>query len=175
MVIFEKIKRTGMTAVLIGVIGLSLAACGDAPTATPAPVPVPTNTSAPADQPTAAVEPTSMPEATSAPDATSEPAATTGTSDEVQEIQLTIKEWKIEPASVEIKPGKVRFIVTNTGQFSHNVTILQGSDVMGATPTFASSESPMTIELEMTAGEYDMLCSLPGHASQGQRGTITVK
>ena len=156
MYIIKNFKRIGMTAVLVGVIGMSLAACGDSPTATP--LPQPTNTTAPM-----AVDPTAMPEATQ------------GTSDEVQEVKLNIKEWKIEPASVELKPGKVRITVTNTGTLSHNVTILLDGDVMGATPTFAPGESPMVIELDMAAGAYDMLCSLPGHASQGQRGTITVK
>ncbi len=156
MYMFKKFKRIGMTAILVGVIGMSLAACGDTPTATPQPQA--TNTTAPAT-----VDPTAMPDATA------------GTSDEVQEVQLTIKEWKIEPASVELKPGKVRITVTNAGSLSHNVTVLLGGDVKGATPTFAPSESPMVIEMTLTAGDYDMLCSLPGHASQGQRGTITVK
>jgi plastocyanin len=152
--IFRKIKRLGLTAALIGVLGMSLAACGDAaPTAAPQPAATNTTTTATVDA-----------------------TPTQGSmSDEVQEVQLTIKEWVIEPANVEVKPGKVRFIVTNTGQGSHNVTVLSGGDVLGATPTFASNESPKMIEVEMKAGTYDMLCSLPGHAAQGQKGTITVK
>lgn len=153
MFILKNLKRIGITAVLAGVVVMSLAACGDAPTATPAPQATNTTTTATVD-----------------------PTATQGSmSEDVQVVELTIKEWAIVPANVEIKPGKVKFVVTNTGQFSHNVTILSGSDVMGATPTFPSSDSPKEIEVDLTAGTYDMLCSLPGHASQGQKGTITVK
>jgi plastocyanin len=166
----SNIRRIGSTMALVGVLAMSLAACGETPTATPAPQP--TNTVGSATDPTAMPQPTDT-----ATGMSTDPTPTEGNmNQEVQEVKLTIKEWKIEPATVEIKPGPVRFIVTNTGQFSHNITILAGGQVLGATPTFASSESPKEIYIEdMQAGTYDMLCSLPGHASQGQRGTITVK
>lgn len=169
-IVYRNIRRICSTAVLAGLLGLSLAACGDAPATT---VPQATSTAT-----GMGADPTPVPQPTDTATGMGSEATPTEASmgEEVQEIKLTIKEWAIEPANVEVKPGKVRFIVTNTGQFSHNVTILGGGGVLGATPTFASSESPKIIEIDdIQAGTYDMLCSLPGHASQGQKGTITVK
>jgi uncharacterized cupredoxin-like copper-binding protein len=135
-----------MFAVLVCMVGMTLAACGDSPaTATiPAPTAAATNT----------VE---------------------AASGDVQEVQLTIKEWQITPSNVDVKAGKVRFIVTNAGTMSHNITITLNGDVVGATPTFAPSEGPKMFEVDLTAGTYNMMCSLPGHAARGQTGTITVK
>jgi uncharacterized cupredoxin-like copper-binding protein len=145
---FSRINRTAIFAVLVCMVGIALAACGDsAATATTAPPPT-----APATNTTA--------------------AAANG---DVQEVKLEIKEWQITPNNVEVKAGKVRFIVTNAGTMSHNITILQNGDVVGSTPTFAPSEGPKTIEVELKAGTYNMMCSLPGHAARGQTGTITVK
>ena len=144
---FSRINRTAIFAVLLCMVGMTLAACGDSP-ATPTTAPPPT---VPATNTTAAA------------------------SGDVQEVQLSIKEWQITPSNVEVKAGKVRFIVTNAGTMSHNITILQNGDVIGATPTFAPSEGPKTIEVELKAGTYNMMCSLPGHAARGQTGTITVK
>lgn len=144
---FSRINRTAIFAVLLCMVGMTLAACGDSP-ATPTPAPPPT---VPATNTTAAA------------------------GGDVQEVQLEIKEWQITPSNVEVKAGKVRFIVTNAGTMSHNITILQNGDVIGATPTFAPSEGPKTIEVDLKAGTYNMMCSLPGHAARGQTGTITVK
>ena len=145
--LFSRINRTAIFAVLLCMVGMTLAACGDSPaTATTAPPPT--------------------------AQATNTTAAASG---DVQEVQLSIKEWQITPNNIEVKAGKVRFIVTNAGTMSHNITILQNGDVIGATPTFAPSEGPKTIEVELKAGTYNMMCSLPGHAARGQTGTITVK
>ena len=143
----SSIKRFAMLAVLVCMVGITLAACGDSPTATP--------------------NPTTPP-----PPATSTTAAA---SSGVQEVQLTTKEWQITPSNVNVKAGKVRFIVTNAGTMSHNLTILLNGDVIGATPTFSPSEGTMTFEVDLQPGTYDMICSLPGHAARGQKGTITVK
>lgn len=141
---FSRINRTAIFAVLVCMVGMTLAACGDSPaTATIPPAPA-TNTTAAA-------------------------------SGDVQEVQLSIKEWQITPNNIEVKAGRVRFIVTNEGTMSHNITILQNGDVIGSTPTFAPSEGPKTIEVDLKAGTYNMMCSLPGHAARGQTGTITVK
>lgn len=139
----SSIKRFAMLAVLVCMVSITLAACGDSPTATTPPPPA-TSTTA---------------------------AASSG----VQEVQLTTKEWQITPSNVNVKAGKVRFIVTNAGTMSHNLTILLNGDVIGATPTFSPSEGTMTFEVDLQPGTYDMICSLPGHAVRGQKGTITVK
>jgi plastocyanin len=162
-ILVRHFKRIGLFAALLGMMSVSLAACGgDNATPTTAPSAQATNT---------------VPAATDVtPSATDTPVSSaTDTGMEVQEVKLTIKEWQIIPKEVTVKPGKVRFIVTNEGEMAHNVTIMKDTKLLGATATFAANEGPKTIEVDMSqSGIYDMLCSLPGHAARGQKGTITV-
>ena len=92
-----------------------------------------------------------------------------------QEARVTLVEWAINPSPLNVSAGKVRITVANTGNSMHNLTILNDSGVVGATPNFRPSDGPKVLEVELPAGTYQMLCSLPGHAQAGQRGTIVVK
>lgn len=94
---------------------------------------------------------------------------------EVVEIQTTLREWGLDLSRNEVSAGKVRFIVTNSGQFAHNLTVGDNSSISGQTPTFAASEGPQILEVDLTPNEYNVLCSLPGHANRGQQAQLVVK
>lgn len=148
----NRIKRIGLMALLVGVVGMSLSACGgDAATATPPP----------------------------APTATTAPAATDNTGSDsatAQEVKISLTEWAITPSNVEVNAGRVKFIVTNEGQFTHNVDFLiEGAGEAGKTKDFKSSENPQTLELDLKPGTYNMICSITGHADRGMKGTLVVK
>jgi len=153
--------RFGVMIVLMGVLGWGLAACGgDAPTATPQP----------------AATTLAVPGATgvsAAPGATSTTCSCSAPSE--QEVDVTLQEFSITPAQITVNAGKVRFVVTNNGALSHNFTISTDSGTLGATPTFAATDSPQVLEVVLKPGTYQTLCSVPGHAQHGQRGMITVK
>src|SRR4051812_16481944 len=97
---------------LSGVVAVGLAACGDTPTATPAPQPTAT-TAAQVEQPTAST-------ATGSAD-TASTDANGSTAGGEQEVKITLKEWAIEPSNIEVSAGKVKFVVTNSGNFAHDV------------------------------------------------------
>jgi uncharacterized cupredoxin-like copper-binding protein len=148
--------RFAIMIVLMGVLGWGQAACGgDASTATP---------------PTGGATST----VASAPGATNT-AGTSGGSASEQVITVTLQEFSITPADISVNAGKVRFVVTNIGTLSHNFTIMDSSGVVATTGTFPANESPKTIEVDLKAGTYQTLCTVPGHAQHGQRGTITAK
>jgi uncharacterized cupredoxin-like copper-binding protein len=134
---------------------MALAACGgDAATATPPPAP--TNT-------IAAVAPTA------------DTGGGTGTAT-AQEVNITLKEWAIEPANIEVNAGKVKFTITNTGEFAHDVdfSIPELGD-QAKVPPFKSSDGAKTLELDLTPGTYTMICDIPGHADHGMKGSLVVK
>jgi plastocyanin len=70
------------------------------------------------------------------------------------------------------KAGKVTIDMTNMAPIEHNVTIAQGSTVLGATPTFKGGEKSLTLTLK--PGTYTFYCSVPGHRQAGMEGTLTV-
>jgi plastocyanin len=55
----------------------------------------------------------------------------------------------------------------------HNLTIEQGSSVVGATPTFSGGSKTLTVTLK--PGTYTFFCSVDGHRAAGMQGTLTVQ
>src|SRR5439155_8156335 len=72
--------------------------------------------------------PTTSP-ATATPVVTATPTATgtvaglsTGTeSEEAQVVDVSLKEWKVSPSTVAVKPGGVAFHATNNGTIDHEL------------------------------------------------------
>ncbi len=70
------------------------------------------------------------------------------------------------------KAGKVTITFANESPLEHNVTIAEGSKVLGATPTFKGGSKTLTLTLK--PGTYTFYCSVPGHRQAGMEGTLTV-
>ncbi|HWD11638.1 MAG TPA: plastocyanin/azurin family copper-binding protein [Solirubrobacteraceae bacterium] len=70
------------------------------------------------------------------------------------------------------KAGGVTIAFTNASPLEHNLTIAQGSKVLGATPTFAGGVK--SLKLTLKPGSYTFYCSVPGHRQAGMEGTLTV-
>jgi plastocyanin len=74
--------------------------------------------------------------------------------------------------TLSAKAGKITITMANASQLEHNLTIAQGSTVIGATPTFAGGTKTVTVTLK--PGKYTFYCSVPGHRQAGMEGTLTV-
>jgi plastocyanin len=70
------------------------------------------------------------------------------------------------------KAGAVTIEMANMSPLEHNVTVAQGSTVLGATPTFKGGTRSLTLALK--PGTYTFYCSVPGHRQAGMEGTLTV-
>jgi uncharacterized cupredoxin-like copper-binding protein len=68
--------------------------------------------------------------------------------------------------------GKVTITMANMSPVEHNMTVAQGSTVLGATPTFKGGSKTLTLNLK--PGTYTFYCSVPGHRQAGMEGTLTV-
>jgi plastocyanin len=68
--------------------------------------------------------------------------------------------------------GTVTITFTNTSPLEHNVTVAEGSKVLGATPTFMGGSRTLTLSLK--PGKYTFYCSVPGHRQAGMEGTLNV-
>lgn len=74
--------------------------------------------------------------------------------------------------SLSAKAGTVTIGFANTSPLEHNITIAQGTNVLGATPTFQGATKTLTLKL--APGAYTFYCSVPGHRAAGMEGTLTV-
>jgi plastocyanin len=70
------------------------------------------------------------------------------------------------------KAGTVTITMANMSPVEHNVTVAQGSTVLGATPTFVGATKTLTLKLK--PGTYTFYCSVPGHRQAGMEGTLSV-
>jgi plastocyanin len=66
----------------------------------------------------------------------------------------------------------VTIALANSSPVEHNVTIAEGTKVLGATPTFTGGSKAVTLKLK--PGKYTFYCSVPGHRQAGMEGTLTV-
>jgi plastocyanin len=70
------------------------------------------------------------------------------------------------------KAGTVTITMANMSPLEHNVTVAEGSKVLGATPTFKGGTRTLTLKLK--PGKYTFYCSVPGHRQAGMEGTLNV-
>jgi plastocyanin len=87
--------------------------------------------------------------------------------------EVGMVEYAFEPADVRISRGDT---VTgrNDGQTAHNLTVLEGNEELGATENVDPGQSA-ELEVDFDPGEYELICTIPGHADLGMVGTFTVE
>jgi plastocyanin len=73
----------------------------------------------------------------------------------------------------EAQAGTITFVISNDGSAPHDFAI-EGNGVEEKTKMIQAGESA-SLTVELTPGVYDYVCTVPGHAMLGMRGTFTVK
>jgi plastocyanin len=79
---------------------------------------------------------------------------------------------KFDKSSLTAKEGTVTINFTNRAPLGHNFTIEQNGKVLAATPTFQGATK--TLKVGLRPGTYTFLCTVPGHAAAGMKGTLTI-
>jgi YVTN family beta-propeller protein len=117
----------------------------------------------------AATPSSASPQPTPAPTEQPLPA---GTRAEDRDINVSMSEWKLQPSRPRVPAGQLRFLSEDTGATQHALRIVgQGVDV--STDNFGPGES-RTINIVLQAGEYQLICPIPGHQQQGMAASLTV-
>ena len=93
--------------------------------------------------------------------------SSTGGTD-VATIELT--EFALSPASLTVPAGGTLEVV-NAGTAAHNLSIA-GSGIV--TTDLAGGDTETLDLSSLEPGEYEILCTIPGHADSGMTGTLTV-
>lgn len=89
-------------------------------------------------------------------------------------IKVSLIDFKINPANLSAKAGEVSFAVSNDGKAPHNFVILDPAGKVVAKTADLSPGQSAVLKANLTAGMYSFDCSLPGHASLGMVGMLTV-
>jgi plastocyanin len=78
---------------------------------------------------------------------------------------------RYDKQTLKAPAGKVTIDFTNSSPSAHNVTVVQGSKTLGATPVKTGAA---TLSLNLQPGTYTYYCSVPGHRAAGMQGTLTI-
>jgi plastocyanin len=144
-----------------GALALGVAACGGSSSSSSSAAPATSSTAAAATSSTAAAATSSS----SAPSA--------GGASKIAIAADAGGALKFDKTSLTAKAGKVTVAFTNKAPLGHNFTIQSaGGATVAATPTFNGGTKTVTATLK--PGKYTFLCTVPGHAMAGMKGTLTV-
>ena len=106
-----------------------------------------------------------------APSMASSAAATDGsaTDEIIGELEFHAFDLGFEPATVEVdEPGRYTVTLVNDGAILHDITFADGTIVE------AEAGATATGEVVVPSAGLGYICSIPGHADGGMRGSITV-
>src|SRR4051794_18508250 len=85
----------------------------------------------------------------------------------VRVTALDTLKFVVSPKTV--KAGAVTFQVANKGKLSHDFKIA------GKKTKLLKGGQSATLKVVLKKGKYPYLCTVPGHAAAGMKGTITAK
>jgi FtsP/CotA-like multicopper oxidase with cupredoxin domain len=86
-------------------------------------------------------------------------------------ITVELSEFAITPAMIDVPTGGAVLHVVNTGTMAHNLSIPELSKKTADIQPGASED----LQIGATAaGDYTMLCEIPGHSASGMTGMVMV-
>jgi plastocyanin len=106
------------------------------------------------------------PETASADEGASQPEGAAAT-------EVGMGEYSFDPSEVSVAEGDT-VTAQNDGQTVHNLTVLDADEELGATEDVDPGQAS-ELEVDFDPGDYEMVCTIPGHADLGMEGTFTVE
>jgi uncharacterized cupredoxin-like copper-binding protein len=81
---------------------------------------------------------------------------------------------KWDKTTYEAKAGAVTFVVTNTSPITHNF-VLEGNGLRLTSKNFRGQNPEFLAVTDLPAGEYQIICTIPGHREGGMVAKLIVK
>jgi iron uptake system component EfeO len=105
-----------------------------------------------------------------APGAGSALAATSAHAAKTTTVTVSATEFKFKLSKASAPAGKVTFVVTNKGTVIHDFKI-KGKKTAVISP---GKKARLTVTFAKK-GKFAYLCTIPGHAKLGMKGTFTIR
>jgi uncharacterized cupredoxin-like copper-binding protein len=95
------------------------------------------------------------------------PTVSTGNS--AATVTVTATEFRFALSQASVPHGTVVFKVENRGKLAHDFSI------GGKTSSLVAPNKSTTLTVTLAAGKLLYICTVPGHASAGMKGNLTIK
>ena len=96
-------------------------------------------------------------------------------------LRMKLDEYRIVPQDIVAKPGRMKFVVRNTGRLTHNLVlqIPEGPDgkpvEIARVSTMQPGEIGEPIKVTLLRREYRLVCTIANHDDLGQYGKLDVQ
>jgi iron uptake system component EfeO len=101
-------------------------------------------------------------------------AAKTATTPRGETVNVVLDDFSITPVQAASKTGTFTLAIANRGHSPHNLTVEDQSGRLVVHTADLKPGQSTAVSVQLPAGGYNTFCSLPGHASLGMKGTLTV-
>lgn len=152
----RKFATVAMCFAAIAVLALALAACG--------------GSSGSSSSGAASSSGSSSSSSSSSSSASSSGSSSGGSST----INVTEKEYSITLDPATVKAGEVTFNIKNAGTIDHDIEVLNGTTSLGKTDLIPAGKTA-TLKVKLSAGTYDVICTVSGHRALGMDTKLTVQ
>lgn len=103
----------------------------------------------------------------------SSPIAPVSPQTTIKEITVIGTEFNFNPPEITVKKGEtVEITFKNAGQYPHNLAF---SNLNLATKTIQPGQEDVIRFTPQNTGEFTFVCTVPGHADKGMKGTLKVE
>jgi uncharacterized cupredoxin-like copper-binding protein len=89
----------------------------------------------------------------------------------VQRVEVRMREFKFEPARLEVQAGRVQLVLRNDGVIPHDFAI----PALGVKTEYIAVKKEQVVELNLRPGTYSFECTVGGHKQAGMHGTLVVR
>jgi uncharacterized cupredoxin-like copper-binding protein len=101
------------------------------------------------------------------------PSPTSSSTAQVQKATISGSEFAFTPSTFTLKKGQPAEITfKNNGAFPHNLSV---TDLNVKTKTIMPGEQDTIQFIPDRTGQFAFLCTVPGHADKGMKGTLVVQ
>ena len=92
-------------------------------------------------------------------------------------VGVAAREFSLSPYRDSVRPGPVRFNLTNFGEDGHDLVVTApGGKVVGRLDEVAGFGGRGTLEVSLRrTGTYSLLCTIADHSSRGMRAKLRVR
>lgn len=88
-----------------------------------------------------------------------------------QRVELRMREFRFEPARLEVQAGRVELVLRNDGVIPHDFAI----PALGVKTEYIAAKREQVVELDLKPGTYAFECTVGGHKQAGMHGTLVVR
>ena len=88
-------------------------------------------------------------------------------------VDVALRDFTIDPSTINVEPGTYTFHVVNDGATVHALEVEGPSGEVETSELEPGDSADLTVDLGED-GEYEMYCPVDGHQDRGMEGTVAV-